>query len=151
MRLCSHGDAILRFIGLFAFSHGSNWNQQPFIWHMALCSWWQRFYVARRNFNTQEKDTKKQWQGVGFWTKLSGLDVTIDTYFCRSGVELSKTGDSFSGSGSNFWKTTFWVQLGVLSCAVGALVWCVWLWMESWRECRFSILDGEMKVECFLT
>ena len=35
------------------------------------------------------------------WTQLSGLDVSEDI-ICRSGVELSKTGDSFSGSVSNF-------------------------------------------------
>ena len=39
--------------------------------------------------------------GVGLWTQLSGLDV-IEDIICRSGVELSKTGDSFSGSVSNF-------------------------------------------------
>ena len=35
------------------------------------------------------------------WTQLSGLDVSKDI-ICRSGVELSKAGDSFSGSVSNF-------------------------------------------------
>ena len=37
-----------------------------------------------------------------------------------------------------------------LSCAIGALVWCVGLWVESWRDYRFSILAEGMKVECFM-
>ena len=34
--------ALLKFIGLFMFSHGGNWNQEgwlvPLIWRVAFCS-----------------------------------------------------------------------------------------------------------------
>ena len=34
--------ALFKIIGLFTFSHGSNWNQQvghvPLVWHVAMCS-----------------------------------------------------------------------------------------------------------------